>query len=141
MYEPIPKVPPEEVRKVQEQFSSWRAHKQGRQIPERLWGAAAKLCPKHGVHRICRWLHLNHTALQKRAGRYPQHSRSQPKQSFVEWPLPAGLVSGPSPAEYVLEVKGRVPRIHVCGTSAAEVATLVSALGGRGPLGRGGHRA
>ena len=82
---------PAEVRREQEQFKLWRAGKHGRErIPSSLWGAAAKLCGTYSVHRVSRWLHLNHTALQKRAGRRSSSRSCPPKPSFVEWSLPAG---------------------------------------------------
>jgi hypothetical protein len=123
---------PAEVCRVDEQFERWRTGKQGqKRISAGLWEAAVKLCESHSVHRVSRWLRLNHTALQKRAGRHRRPGPSSPRQTFVEWNLPAGIVPGASLAEYVVEVRGRVPRIHVRGASALEVAALVSALGGR----------
>lgn len=124
---------PAEVRRVVEQFERWRAGKQGQErIPPRLWKAAASLCETHSVRRVSRWLRLNHTVLRKRAGRRRRAGRSPSKPTFIEWSLPAGVVPGAGLAEYVVEVKGRVPRIHVRGASALEVAALVSALGGQG---------
>ncbi len=125
--------------RVEEQFARWRAGKQAQErIPRRLWAAAARLCGTYGVHRVSRWLHLNHTALQREAQRHRRSRRLQPRPAFVEWRVPAGMAPGSSPAEYIVEVGGRVPRIHVHGASAAEVAALVSALGepGGGELSR-----
>lgn len=129
---------PPPVRRVDEQFERWRADKQGHErIPPQLWAAAAGLCEDYGVHKVSRWLHLNHTALQHRAGeqgtasrRHRRRGRTSSKPSFVEYSLPAGLVGG-SAAEYVVELKGCVPRIQVRGASALEVAALVGALSGR----------
>lgn len=124
---------PAPVRRVDEQFDEWRAAKRGQEgIPLRLWEAAANLCETYSVHRISRWLRLNHTVLQRWAGRRRRPSRSPSKPTFVEWSLPAGIVRGAGSAEYVMEVKGRVSRIHVRGVSALEVAALVRALGGQG---------
>lgn len=126
-------VMPAPVCGVDERFERWRAGKQGRErIPARLWDAAAKLCEAYSVHRVSRWLRLNHAALQKRAGKHRRPGRSPSKPTFVEWSLPAGIVPGPCSAEYVVEVRGRAPRIHVRGASALEVAALVRALGGPG---------
>ena len=123
---------PAAVGRVDEQFERWRGDKQGQErIPARLWDAAARLCQSYSVHRVSRWLHLNHTALQRRAGRR-RPDVCEAKPTFVEWHVPAGIVAGPSSAEYVVEVGGRVPRIHVRGASAGEVAALVSALGEAG---------
>ncbi len=121
---------PAEVRRVVEQFECWRASKQGRErIPARLWEAATKLCGAHSLHRVARWLGLNHTALRERAGRRSKPRPSRPKPAFVEWSLPAGVLPRVSSAEYVLEVGGRgAQRIHVRGASVVEVASLARAL-------------
>lgn len=124
---------PAPVRRVDQQFEQWRAAKRGSErIPARLWAAAGKLCETYSLHRVSRWLRLNHTVLQKRAGRRRRPGSGPSRPTFVEWTLPAGMLPGATAAEYVVEVKGRVPRIHVRGASAVEVAALVSALGGRG---------
>lgn len=126
-------VMPAPACRVDEQFERWRAGKKGpERIPARLWEAAVKLCKAYSVHRVSRWLRLNHTALQKRSGRRRRPERASSKPAFVEWSLPGGIVPGASPAEYVVELRGRVPRIHVRGAGALEVAALVSALGGQG---------
>lgn len=127
---------PAEVRRVQEQFERWRAGKQGQErIPARLWEAAANLCGTHGIHRVSRWLRLNRTTLQKRAGKRSIPRSCRPEPSFVEWRLPAGIIPGASSAEYVVEVAGRgngAQRIHVRGASVAEVAALARALRAEG---------
>ena len=125
-----PEAVPAEVRRMQEQFEHWRAGKQARErIPLRLWEAAAKLCKAHSIHRVSRWLHLNHTALQGRAG--GRLGPRRPKRAFVEWGLPTGIVPVTSSAEYVVEVSGLADgaqRIHVRGASVLEVAALAKAL-------------
>lgn len=124
---------PVPMRQVGQKFEEWRAAKAGQErIPPRLWEAAAKLCDTNSVHRVSRWLHLNHTALQKRAGKRRRPGGSPSEPTFVEWSLPGGIVPAASGAEYVVEVAGGVPRIHVRGASALEVAALVGALGGPG---------
>lgn len=128
------KVMPAEVRGVEERFERWRDGKQGHErIPPRLWEAAAKLCGIYSVHRVSRWLRINHTALQKRALRRstPRPSRPKAKAAFVEWRLPAGTLPRASSAEYVVEAPGREgggQRIHVRGASVGEVAALARAL-------------
>jgi hypothetical protein len=124
---------PARVRGVEEQFARWRAGKQRRErIPRRLWAAAARLCGAYSVHRVSRWLRLNHTALQSEANKRRRRKCLHPRPAFVECRLPAGIIPGPTSAEYVVELDGRVPRIHVRGASVAEVAALVGALGGPG---------
>ncbi|MBI5245838.1 MAG: hypothetical protein HY923_01555 [Elusimicrobia bacterium] len=122
---------PAEVRRAVEQFDLWRAGKQGRErIPARLWEAAAKLCGAHSLHRVARWLGLNHTALRdRRAGRSSGARPSRPKPAFVEWSLPVGALPRTSSAEYVFEMGGGgAQRIHVRGASVGEVAALARAL-------------
>jgi len=121
---------PAEVRGVVERFERWRAGRQGRErIPARLWDAAAKLCGAHSLHRVARWVGLNHTALRDRAGRRSGARPSRPKPAFVEWSLPAGVLPQASSAEYVVEVGGHgAQRIHVRGASVGEVAELALAL-------------
>lgn len=125
---------PAEVRGVEEGFERWRSGKQGQErIPPRLWEAAASLCRIYSVHRVSRWLRINHTALQKRALRrsLPGPSRPKTKAAFVEWSLPAGTLPRASSAEYVVEAPGQgdgAQRIHVRGASVGEVAALARAL-------------
>lgn len=123
---------PAEVRSEQKRFIRWRAGKRrSERIPLELWTAAAKLCETYSVHRVSRWLHLNHTALQKRVGRCSNPRSFRSKPNFVEWNLPAGSLTGVSSAEYVVEVPSpgdAAPRIHIRGASVAEVAALARAL-------------
>lgn len=123
---------PAEVSGVEERFERWRSGKQGQErIPPRLWEAAAKLCRIYSVHRVSRWLRINHTALQKRALRRSLPGPSRPKAAFVEWRLPAETLPRASSAEYVVEAPGREgggQRIHVRGASVGEVAALARAL-------------
>ncbi|MBI5594959.1 MAG: hypothetical protein HY928_02600 [Elusimicrobia bacterium] len=127
---------PAKVRRVEEQFARWRAGKQGQErIPARLWEAAANLCGSYSIHRVSRWLRINHTSLQERAGRRSSPRPSPRKPAFVEWSLPAGIAAGASSAEYVVEVPVRgdgTQRIHVRGAGVAEVAALARALRGEG---------
>lgn len=130
---------PAEVRRVKEQFECWRADRRVRErIPPKLWEAAAKLCETYSIHQVSRWLRLNHTALQKRAGRHLSPRSCRPKPSFVEWRLPTGIIPGASSAEYVVEVEGRgdrAQRIHVRGVSVPEVVALARALRADGSAG------
>lgn len=124
---------PAAVRRVNKQFDQWRAGKQRKErIPPGLWRAAAKLCETSSIHRVSRWLRLNHTSLQDRVGRRRRSGGSTSRPTFVEWNLPGGIVPGSVTAEYVVEMKGRVPRIHARGVSATEMAALVNALSGQG---------
>lgn len=130
---------PAHARRVQEEFERWRAGKRGPgRIPARLWEAAVKLCETQSVHRVSRRLRLNHTVLQRRAGRRLVRRPGSAKPAFVEWSLPAGVLPQAWSAEYVVEVSAKkdgAQRIHVRGASVSEVAALARAL--RAQAGRG----
>lgn len=128
---------PAEIRGVVGQFDLWRAGKQGRErIPAKLWEAAVKLCRAHSLHRVARWLGLNHTALRDRARRRSGARPSRTKPAFVEWSLPVGVLPQASSAEYVFEMGGGwAQRIHVRGASVGEVAALARALKSDGSAG------
>ena len=124
---------PADVQKVRVQFVRWRENKEAaaEPIPERLWGAAVKLCRTHSVSRLSRWLRLHHTTLKKRlsgrSGPRPRRLRS----NFVEWNLPTGVLAGSCSAEYVIEAptgENAAQRVHVRGASVSEVAALARAL-------------
>jgi hypothetical protein len=133
----------QEVRRVQEQFKRWRSVKEGRErIPPKLWGLAAGLCETYRLHWVARQLGLNHTALKvefdKRSHQRSREAAAAAAPAFVELsPInrladhPAGMASGQSSAEYMVEAvdpRFGVPRIVVRGASASEVAALVWAL-------------
>ena len=123
-------VPPVDVRKIQEQFRHWRAHKRGRLIPDRLWRAAALLCGRHSAHRVARCLRLNYVALRDRAKRAHGPGPVRPA-AFVEWPPMAVAPMTPASPEYLLEVEKageRTVRIRLRGAAVAEVAALARAL-------------
>lgn len=122
---------PGEIRKVQERFEGWRAHKRGRErIPASLWSAAAQLCATHSVYHVARWLRLNPTALRDRTKATGLHgSRRSP--TFVEWASPAVPPPTASSTEYLLEIERageRTLRVRARGVTIAEVAALARAL-------------
>ena len=141
-----------EVREVQAAFERWRSGKKhGREpIPPKLWKMAAALCETYSVNRVTRSLGLNHTALKsevnnRRPARRREASASAkpalhtsgerpPRRvadAFMECTLPAGTITGTSATEYVVELpdpRHGMPRIHVRGASATEVAALIRAL-------------
>jgi len=131
---------PANVHRLEKRLGHWRANKGGgpEPIPPKLWDAAVKLCGRHGVSRVSKWLRLHHTALKKRLGRRSSPSSVRPEPRFVEWRLPAGGLPVNSAAEYVVEVPcagDAAQRIHVRGASAAEVAALARALRAAGSAG------
>ena len=135
------KIESAEVQEVQDAFERWRSSKRhGREpIPPKLWKIAAVLCETYSVNRVARCLGLNHTALKSEVdNRRPTHRReasASAKPAFMECTLPAGTITGTSATEYVVELPDHrhgMPRIHVRGASAMEVAALIRALRNNG---------
>ena len=131
------KIESAEVREVQDAFERWRSGKKhGREpIPPKLWKIAAMLCETYSVNRVARCLGLNHTTLKSEVdNRRPARRReasASAKPAFMECTLPAGTITGTSATEYVVELPDHrhgMPRIHVRGASAMEVAALIWAL-------------
>jgi len=121
--------PPAGVCAVQDRFERWRKSKLARdRIPERLWLAAVRLCARHGIEPVRRWLRLNYAALRDRVARarssgpVPQKKRSAP--GFLEW-VSTAPVAAAAP-EYVLEVGDM--RLRVRGAGLADVAELAARL-------------
>jgi hypothetical protein len=48
-----------DLEDVVAKFEGWRARRQGRAIPDELWGAAIRLLDRHTAGAICRALGLN----------------------------------------------------------------------------------
>jgi len=120
-----PVVPPD-VTKVLDRFDDWRRTKRKRErIPRRLWAAAVKLCPDHGVNRVSKWLGLNHSALRDwvdpPVSRRPRRQKREP--TFVEVALPTAS----STTECLVELenpRGVKMKIHLKAAGAAELAAL-----------------
>jgi hypothetical protein len=120
---------PPEVREAQKRFTNWRRTKRGgEKIPLSLWAAAMKLCRRHSVHRVSRWLRLSDAALRERIEHRAQ--RRPRRAKFVEYSVP-GLPS--VGAEYELEREGTGLKIRVRGAAVADVAALAKLLGGEQP--------
>ena len=122
---------PADVRAVQVRFKRWRRERKGRgSIPSKLWRAAVRLCRRHSVNRVARWLRLNHTALQdwvKGADQGKCDGKGS-RPVFME-------LGGGSPAtgsEYMVEAGG--VRVRLRGVGVAEVMAVARAFreGGAG---------
>ncbi len=118
---------PLEVRELQKRFTFWRnTRRGGEKIPRRLWFAAVRLCRRHSVHRVSRWLRLNDSALRERI-QARRKSLAPRRATFVEYTL-AGSAGG---TEYELERQG--VKIRVRGAAVADVAALAKLLGSEQP--------
>lgn len=128
----VRKAPPAGIRTVRQQFDEWRASKRpGERIPQRLWRAAARLCPSYGICRVAEVLRLNPASLRCHADRGSSTHRRPPAPTFVEGSLPPGILLGTPAAEYALELDSAgspALRIRVRGATVAEVAALAQAL-------------
>jgi hypothetical protein len=135
---------PFQVRDTRLRFENWRRTKHPRDpIPERLWMAAVRLCQRHAIFRVAKWLRLNYIDLRNRARAQvraqakiaagPSARSPRPRQptapTFVEWTMPASL----SGAEYVLEVEGTDVKVRVRGAAVTDVAALAKLLGSEQP--------
>jgi hypothetical protein len=96
---------PSRLCRGQNQFERWRANRQERRIPERLWNVASELGAEFGVHQTCRALRLNYDELKKRVSSAEADNAKrrvfQPEaktSGFV--PLSTGIGSGAGCAEY-----------------------------------------
>ena len=116
---------PAGVRAVQVRYSRWRKAKRGRgRSPGQLWSTAVRLCRRHSVNRVSRWLGLNHTALQERVkvDTGQKDGRSKHDPVFVE--LASGTTS--SVSEYLVESGG--VRVRLRGASVADVIAVARSL-------------
>jgi len=52
-------------KSVRKRLESWRAHRVGKAIPEKLWKDVASLIPGTTVNRISKMMGLNHTVLKR----------------------------------------------------------------------------
>jgi len=97
---------PARLARGQSQFERWRANRQGRRIPARLWTLAAELGAEYGVHQTCCALRLNYDELKKRvssvdgentkARMFPREAK---RSGFVPL-VSTGIGSGAGCAEY-----------------------------------------
>lgn len=80
---------PADLREVLQHFERWRVErKAGARIPEGLWSSAVEVAARHGVHRVCTLLGVNHTDLKDRLSlwRMGQEHGSTVTVRFVELP-------------------------------------------------------
>lgn len=129
--------PPSEVRAAQKLLKIWRKNKRGRKrIPGRLWAVAVRLCKRHSVFRVARWLPLNYNDLRERVNR--RHANKRPS-AFISYTVPSSLLG----TEYVVELSaagraesasdrqaqsGRTVSIRVRGATVSDVAALAKML-------------
>ena len=116
-----PALPPE-IKRVRDRLEDWRRKKRTRRerIPDRLWSAAAALCRDHSVHRISRWLHLNHTDLKRRV------EAALPKKgepTFLEL-VSAAPASSPECMVELEDACGARMKIHLRGAEVMDLAAL-----------------
>lgn len=129
-----PRILPEAVVAVRQEFERWRKGRQGHsRIPEPLWGLAVKAAGECGVWSAAQALGVNYRDLQKRYKAATPTSRSSttlPSRpvSFVEF-----MARPPVPShECIVEVEppsGGHLRIRLAGPmKAEEVVSLTTAV-------------
>jgi len=118
-----PRVRRRTLPSVLRDFERWRGSRsRGRQIPDRLWDAAAELAREHGVSKVSRELGLDYYALKKRM------ASGDPVAEFVEVPM------GPLPAspECVMVLEGEEGarlRVELRGVPARALSGASSRIG------------
>lgn len=116
-----------QLEEVQARFERWRQNRQGRAaIPGELWSAAAELARRIGINRTAAALRLDGGKLKRQMVGAESSRRQVNPLAFVEL-LPPRSSNQP---QCIVELEGRHGklRIHLSGTTAADVAAISRAL-------------
>ena len=114
------------VEAVRRRFESWReGPKEGRRIPEELWGAAVELAVGHGVWRTARALRLNNDELKRRlvASRRVSGAGGPGGPAFVELSPPVVGAGGECVLEYE-DREGTRLRVRLPGWVVPDLTAL-----------------
>lgn len=127
---------------VERAFARWRSAKQGRRIPEGIWGAAVRLVTAHGltVCRVSRRLRLNPGDMKRRVvaegaapGVAAHQAPSEPRAKFARIELPSLRV--PADRATTAAVRVRIEGVDGVMIEAVLPGKSVSSLiRGIGPL-------
>ncbi len=120
-----PAVPPE-IKRVLDRFEDWRQTKRARErIPDPLWAAAARLCVDYSVHRVSKWLRLNHTSLKSRVeAATVGHPRSEKAASTFVEVVHAAEPSSPECVVELEDARGAKMKIHLKGAGIPDLAAV-----------------
>ena len=116
-----------DLEDVVARFEGWRARRQGRAIPDELWGAAIRLLDRHTASAICGALGLNPT-------RFKQMREARGVSGGATRRRAAAAVAGPEGGGFVELTRPRLALLAGMAPSAAGTdggcrLTLESAAG------------
>lgn len=119
---------------LRREFERWRRKHGGRgsRIPEPLWAQAVEVARTEGVYGTARALRLNYERLKERVGNLsqaPGGSAGSAEAAFVE--VPMGSLGGSRMLVELVGRGGEQMRIHLAGTSTAELVGLAQAFWSR----------
>ncbi len=116
---------------LRREFERWRRKHGGRgsRIPEPLWSQAVDVARTEGVYGTARALRLNYERLKERVGNLSQAPNGSAEAAFVE--VPMGSIGGSRMLVELVGRGGEQMRIHLAGTSTAELVGLAQAFWSR----------
>ena len=121
---------PSEIKRVYDRLEDWRRTKRTprERIPDRLWSVAAALCKDYSVHRVSRWLRLNHSDLKARveasATQLPELPVRQAAASKFLEVVSAAPSSSPECIVELEDARGVRMKIHLKGSEVQDLAAL-----------------
>lgn len=116
---------------LRREFECWRRKHGGRgsRIPEPLWAQAVEVARTEGVYGTARALRLNYERLKERVGKLAQGPVGSAEAAFVE--VAMGSLGGSRMLVELVGRGGEQMRIHLAGTSTAELVGLAQAFWSR----------
>ena len=106
---------PDDLLQLSQRLEEWRSANLPRtRLPEPIWGAAAEMAQRHGLHRTTKALRMDYTRLKERLPPIAQLPRPAPPAFLEMLALPAT-----PPAECVVELESAGGRLRVSMKGAA----------------------
>ena len=114
------------LEELRGRISQWRANRQGREMPEELWVAAAGLAQRLGVSQVASALGLGYRGLKARVGAAPLVEAERP--AFVE--LRGAQLLGAPPGTVRIELSRGETQMSITlpGAYAPDVVAAVTAF-------------
>jgi hypothetical protein len=115
------------MKKVQEQFSSWRKNKssRGSTTPKHLWEAAVSLHGDYSAHEIARDLGVGYSKLQSLISQASK-TKPQPTPAFIQMEIPPPAPQ-PKQNEWSIEMEkadGTKMKISGSGLQMPDIALI-----------------
>ena len=124
---PTPRIRRRTLPSVRRDFERWRSSRsRGRQIPDRLWAAAAVLAREHGVSKTASTLGLDYYSLKKRAS-VAGPVETEPAAEFLAVPVEA-LTAAPECVVEIEDGAGACLRVALRGGATREAEAVARAL-------------